>query len=301
MASCGRWFRRVHRVRVAVPAVQLLPCRVAIILGALAAVSLVALQPHAATIQAVTSAAPGSDPVAAPVYGFRIVNAYPHDPTAFTQGLAFADNQLYEGTGLYGRSSLRQVELETGRVLREHRLPDALFGEGVTFSRGHLVQLTWQAHLGLVFDPNTFVLVRTFHYPTEGWGITSDGELLIMSDGSAKLHFLEPKKFRRVRQVLVHDDQRPITNLNELEYVRGEVYANVWQTDHIARIDPNSGRVLGWIDLTGLLADAQRQPSTDVLNGIAYDAVGDRLFVTGKLWPTLFEIELLPQRQQVEE
>jgi glutamine cyclotransferase len=268
---------------------------IAVVICALAAVSLVPPEAGAAATQATTLPASGDGLRGAPVYGFRIVNAYPHDRAAFTQGLVFANDRLYEGTGLYGRSSLREVDLETGRVLRKRQLPDALFGEGITFSRGRLVQLTWRAHLGLVVDEQTFALVRTFHYPTEGWGITFDGQLLIMSDGSATLHFLQPEDFRIVRQIHVNDSQRPVNDLNELEYVRGEIYANVWKTNRIARIDPNSGRVVGWIDLTGLLSDEQRLPSTDVLNGIAYDARHNRLFVTGKLWPKLFEIELLPE------
>ena len=235
-------------------------------------------------------------PDGAPVSGFRIVRAYPHDRTAFTQGLVFANNRLYEGTGLRGRSSLREVELETGRVVRSQPLPNRLFGEGITVSQGRLVQLTWHAGLGLVFDEPTFTLVRTFKYATEGWGITTDGQRLVMSDGSATLRFLNADNFRVVREIRVHDGARPVSHLNELEYVQGEIYANVWKTDRIARIDPESGKIVGWIDLAGLLVNERGQPPTDVLNGIAYDAERNRLFVTGKLWPKLFEIEILPPR-----
>jgi glutamine cyclotransferase len=201
---------------------------------------------------------------------------------------------LYESTGLNGQSTLRRVNLESGAILQSCALPQALFGEGMTIYGDKIFQLTWQSHLGLVYARDSFALLRTFSYPTEGWGLTYDGARLIMSDGTARLHFLDPETLQEIGHVDVVDDQGPVVRLNELEYVRGEIYANVWQTDRIARIDPATGQVRGWIDLTGLLPPAERPPSADaVLNGIAYDAEHDRLFVTGKLWPTLFEIALV--------
>ena len=228
-----------------------------------------------------------------PIYSYNIVNTYPHDPDAFTQGLVFEDGVLYEGTGLYGRSSLRRVELETGYVLQIHELSDQFFGEGITIYGDELTQLTWQSHIGFVYDKNSFELLQEFNYPTEGWGITYDGTRLIMSDGTSTLHFLDPQTFEEIGHVEVFDSDGPVTRLNELEYVLGEVYANVWQTDWVARIAPETGRVIGWIDLGGLLSAEDRSEPVDVLNGIAYDAQSDRLFVTGKLWPKLFEIELI--------
>lgn len=229
-----------------------------------------------------------------PVYTYEIVNVYPHDRNAFTQGLVFQDGILYEGTGLHGRSTLRKVELETGRVLQLGALPAQFFGEGVTVYGDEIIQLTWQSNVGFVYDKDSFELLQTFNYPTEGWGITHDGERLIMSDGTATLHFLEPETFEEINRIQVRDNAGPVVRLNELEYIRGEIYANVWQTDRIARIDPLTGQVTGWIDLAGLLSAQDRSQPVDVLNGIAYDAENDRLFVTGKLWPKLFEIELLP-------
>lgn len=226
-----------------------------------------------------------------PVYTYHVVNAYPHDPNAFTQGLVFEDGVLYEGTGLYDRSTLRRVALETGTVLQQVALPGQYFGEGIVVWGDEIVQLTWQSNVGFVYDKDSFELLRSFDYTTEGWGITHDGTRLIMSDGTSTLRFWDPETLQVTGQVSVYDASGPVTRLNELEYVQGEVYANVWQTDRIARIDPQTGQVVGWIDLTGLLGSARR--SADVLNGIAYDAATDRLFVTGKLWPKLFEIELL--------
>jgi len=226
---------------------------------------------------------------------YRVVNTYPHDPGAFTQGLVFADGILYEGTGLKGRSSLREVDLETGEVVRIRDLSDVYFGEGITLWDDTIVQLTWLSQTGFVYDAATFDLLREFTYTTGGWGITSDGERLIMSDGTSMLHFLDPDSFQRTGQVIVKDGNRPVIGLNELEYIDGEVFANVWQTDLIARISPESGEVTAWIDLAGLLDPGDR-PGTDILNGIAYDAKGKRLFVTGKLWPYLYEIEIIPKR-----
>jgi glutamine cyclotransferase len=236
---------------------------------------------------------PGNSDVI-PVYSYNIVNTYPHDPDAFTQGLVFEDGVLYEGTGLLGQSTLRRVELETGEVLQIREVPAEFFGEGITIYGDKIIQLTWQSHVGFVYDKNSFELLREFNYSTEGWGITHDGEHLIMSDGTSTLHFLDPQTFEEISQLEVLDNNGPVTRLNELEYIQGEIYANIWQTDRIARISPETGRVVGWVDLEGLLTAEDRSEPVDVLNGIAYDADTDRLFVTGKLWPKLFEIELIP-------
>lgn len=228
--------------------------------------------------------------------GYRVVHVYPHDPQAFTQGLIYLDGHLYESTGLNGHSTLREVDLETGRVIREISIPPQYFGEGLTNWGNTLVQLTWKAHLGFVYDRNTFQLIRTFHYPWQGWGLTQDGRHLILSDGSATLHFLNPRTFAEVRSIHVTDHGKPVEELNELEYIRGEIYANVWMTNKIVRISPVTGRVLGTINLTGLLPAIEVRSQDAVLNGIAYDAAHNRLFVTGKLWPRLFQIEVVPER-----
>jgi glutamine cyclotransferase len=242
-----------------------------------------------------TSSTVSSDYEPIPVYTYQIVNTYPHDRNAYTQGLIFEEGILYEGTGRWGRSTLRKVELGTGNVLQLYSLPDQFFGEGVTVFGDKIFQLTWKSHLGFVYDKESFELLQEFEYPTEGWGITHDGERLIMSDGTSTLHFLEPETLEEIGQIDVHDNDGPVIRLNELEYIRGEIYANVWQTDRIARIDPGTGQVTGWIELAGLLSPEDRSQPVDVLNGIAYDAEHDRLFVTGKLWPKLFEIELNPR------
>ncbi len=228
-----------------------------------------------------------------PIYSYSIVNAYPHDPDAFTQGLVFEDGVLYEGTGLLGRSTLRRVELETGAILQIRELPGQFFGEGITIYGNEIIQLTWQSNVGFVYDKSSFELLQEFNYSTEGWGITHDGKRLIMSDGTSTLHLLDPQTFEEIGQLEVFDNDGPVTRLNELEYIQGEIYANVWQTDRIARISPDTGRVIGWVDLGGLLTAEDRSEPVDVLNGIAYDTEADRLFVTGKLWPKLFEIEVL--------
>ncbi len=233
-----------------------------------------------------------------PVYRYRVLATYPHDETAFTQGLVYTDGIFYEGTGLYGRSSLRRVEPETGEVLQIYRLPAQYFGEGIALHGRRILQLTWQPvagqdTAGFVYDRDSFELLDTFFYPTEGWGLTHDGTRFIMSDGTATLHFWDLETLEEIGQVLVHDEIGPVPCLNELEYVQGQVYANVWQTDYVAVIDPATGSVTAWIDLAGLLESAGPAPSADVLNGIAHDVEGERLFVTGKLWPWLFEIELI--------
>ena len=224
-------------------------------------------------------------------YSYRIVNVYPHDETAFTQGLIFEDGVLYEGTGLYGNSSLRRVELETGVILQLHALSNDYFGEGITLFDDKIIQLTWQSQKGFVYDKDSFELLQEFSYPTQGWGITNDGNQLIMSDGTANLYFLDPETFQRIGQVEVHDNGI-VTKLNELEYINGEVYANIWLTDKIAIINPNSGQVTGWIDLTGIYNQENSNPNS-VLNGIAYDTENERLFVTGKFWSQLFQIKLI--------
>ncbi len=229
-----------------------------------------------------------------PVYTYEVVASYPHDRDSFTQGLAFEDGILYEGTGLRGRSSLRASSLEEGTALRKRDLPAELFGEGITVFGDRIIQLTWHARTGFVYGKDSFELLREFSYRGEGWGLTHDGTRLIMSDGTSELRFLDPESFVETGRVQVLDGKTPVADLNELEHVRGEVFANVWRTSRIARIDPRTGRVTGWIDLEGLLKPADRSRPVDVLNGIAYDAGDDRLFVTGKLWPRVFEIKVLP-------
>jgi glutamine cyclotransferase len=229
-----------------------------------------------------------------PTQGYRIMKTYPHDNQAFTQGLVYHQGVLYEGTGLRGRSSLRKVELETGKVLQIHQLPDQYFGEGIVIWQDKIIQLTWQSQVGFVYDRETFEQVGEFNYPTEGWGITHDGEKLIMSDGTDTLFFLDPETFQEIGRIQVRYGNQPVRQLNELEYINGEVFANVWMTDLIVRIDPETGEILGAIDLTGLYYPDAQYKGNDVLNGIAYDPEADRLFVTGKLWPNLYEIELVP-------
>ena len=230
---------------------------------------------------------------ALPVSSYRLAATYPHDPTAFTQGLVYQDGIFYEGTGLRGQSTLRKVNPTTGEVLAGVRLPDAYFGEGIAIVGDRLFQLTWQEQVGLIYNKNTFELLDMWQYEGEGWGLTSDGARLIMSDGTAVLRFLDPVTLQETGRVPVTDAAgQPVLRLNELEYVRGEVWANIWQTDRIARVDPASGHLLGWIDLTGLLPAADRTQRVDVLNGIAYDQTTGRIFVTGKWWPKLFEIEI---------
>jgi glutamine cyclotransferase len=230
-----------------------------------------------------------------PAYGYTVVRSFPHDRDAFTQGLIYRNGFLYEGTGLFGKSGIRKVKLETGEVLQTKPISADYFGEGITDWNGSLVQITWQSQVGFVYDLDTFERKKTFTYTGEGWGITHDGTRLIMSDGQPEgaLRFLDPVTLKETGRIIVRDARGPVTNLNELEYVKGEIFANIWQTDRIARISPKDGRVIGWIDLSGLLSAAERGTPNAVLNGIAYDAAGDRLFVTGKLWPRVFEIKLV--------
>lgn len=235
-------------------------------------------------------------PTAVPTYTYRVVNTYPHDPEAFTQGLEYEGGFLFESTGQYGHSSLRKVVLETGKVVQQHDLADTFFGEGITLLGDAIIQLTWRQSTGFVYDKASFEVQRTFLYATEGWGLTHDDTHLIMSDGTATLQFLDPSTFEVTGQLLVQEKGAPVTRLNELEYVQGQIFANVWQSNRIVRINPESGQVTGWIDLKGLLPAGT---SADVLNGIAYDAAADRLFVTGKLWPNVFEIELVEVQETI--
>ena len=234
-------------------------------------------------------------PLAAPVSTYRVVKIYPHDPTAFTQGLVYLDGVLYEGTGLNGRSTIRKVRLENGEVLQQQALEPKYFGEGIAVWKKSLLQLTYTTGVGFVYDLATFTRTRTFNYSGEGWGLTHDNTRVIMSDGTSSLRFLDPETLKETGRLAVRDAGRPVEHLNELEVVKGEILANVWQTHRIARIAPRTGQVTGWIDLSGLL-DPRDAAGADVLNGIAYDAAGDRLFVTGKLWPKLFEIRIAPPR-----
>jgi len=230
-----------------------------------------------------------------PLFGYQIVRVYPHDPDAFTQGLQYMDGVLYEGTGLHGKSSIRRVALETGKVEKKREVPAEYFGEGITVWKNDLIELTWQSHVAFVYDRATFEPKKQFSYPGEGWGLTHDGTNLIMSDGTDELRYLDPLTFAEKRRLKVTAAGAPLRNLNEIEYVKGEILANIWQTDYIARIPPNSGRVTAYIDLRGLLSPQERaiaDANGGVLNGIAYDAARDRLFITGKLWPRLFEIKL---------
>jgi glutamine cyclotransferase len=247
----------------------------------------------AATALLLTAAAgaqPASQRSAVPTIGYDVVRSYPHDPGAFTQGLIFRDGYLFESTGLNGRSSLRKVRLETGEVVQQRRVDTRYFAEGLTDWGGRLIQLTYTTNVAFVYDLATFALQDSFTYPGEGWGLTHDGKRLIMSDGTARLRFLDPLTHREIGRLAVTADGRPVDHLNELEVVKGQVYANIWLTNRIALIDPASGRVSAWLDLTGLLPAGAA--GHDVLNGIAWDAARDRLFVTGKLWPRLFEIKL---------
>ena len=233
-----------------------------------------------------------------PVFTYRVMNTYYHDSNAFTQGLIYEDDILYEGTGLYGRSSLRKVDLETGKILQIQEIPDQFFGEGITLFENRIIQLTWKSQVGFIYNKNNLSLINTFSFPTDGWGITHNGVHIIMSDGTAALYFLNPSSFEEVHRLTVTEKKNPVTMLNELEYIEGEIYANIYRTNRIAKIDPQTGDVNAWIDLKGLRKKMTVSKPIDVLNGIAYDKKNKRLFVTGKLWPNLFEIELIPETKQ---
>ncbi len=226
---------------------------------------------------------------------YAVVHTYPHDRGAFTQGLLYLDGALYESTGLNGRSSLRKVELETGRVLQKVDVPAAYFAEGLAELNGKLYQLTWTNHVAFVYDLKTLKLETNFLYACEGWGLTTDGKSLILSDGTDQIRFINPADFSVEKSIYVKDHGLAEFNLNELEYIKGEIFVNVWRTDDILRIDPATGDVVGHISFAGLLSPGDYDATTDVLNGIAHDAAGDRIFVTGKCWPKLFEVKLKNQ------
>jgi len=225
-------------------------------------------------------------------YGYKVVNTYPHSRDAFTQGLFYDNGLLYEGTGQQTGSSLREVELATGKVIRQHNLDASLFGEGITLYRDRIYQVTWEDRVGFVYDKATFNLINKIYYGTQGWGLTTINDRIVMSDGTNVLCFYEPESYTVVSRIEVYDNKEMIDSLNELEYINGEIWANIWMSDLIARIDPSSGKVLGFINLKGILPDSERQSDTDVLNGIAYDKDKGRIFVTGKKWPKLYEIRV---------
>ena len=237
----------------------------------------------------------GSNTSTAPICTAAVINVYPHDPNAFTEGLAFYNGSLYESTGLNGNSSLRRVDLDTGKVLQQYNLSSQYFGEGITIFNNTIIQLTYQSHVGFVYDLESFALLRNFSYPDEGWGLTNNGSQLIMSDGTADLYFLNPETFLRTGEITVHDGTSPVLGLNELEYINGSIYANVFPTDRIAIISPRTGQTTAWIDLDGI--ESLMKCHCGVLNGIAYDVQNNRLFVTGKLWPDLFAIVRNPYCQ----
>lgn len=234
---------------------------------------------------------------AAPIYGYQVVAKYPHSTTSYTEGFFYLNGLFYESTGLKGQSAVMAIQPETGRPVQEFSLAPDYFGEGIIDWGPNILGWTWQSHTGFVYDRFSFRVVGQFKYEGEGWGMTRTAKELITSDGTSTLRFRNPENFKEVRHIIVKDGSEPVAQLNELEFVKGEIYANVWHSDRIAQISPRDGRVLGWIDLTGLLPDDQRINSESVLNGIAYDAKGDRLFVTGKQWPTVFEIKVIPRQQ----
>jgi glutaminyl-peptide cyclotransferase len=250
--------------------------------------------PSVSTTVGFTTPFTTENPKLAPQYSYRVINSFPHDPAAFTQGLVIDEGYLYESTGKNGKSSLRKVELTSGKILNQYNLPDEYFGEGMTIFQEKIIQLTWKSKTGFVYSREDFTPLQQFSYSTEGWGMTHDNSRLIMSDGTANLFFLNPDTFELTGSILIQDGDTPVIRLNELEYINGKIFANIWLTDTIAIIDPQKGKVVSWIDLTGIL---QVEPGvkTDVLNGIAYDEIQNRLFITGKFWPTLFEIELVPK------
>ena len=240
----------------------------------------------------ITACAQTASPSAVGVYRVKVLAAYPHDPSAFTQGLIVHAGHLYEGTGLYGNSSIRRLDLETGKIERMTSLANAYFGEGITVLGNRLYQLTWREHIVIIYDVDTLKTIKTLKYDGDGWGLTSDGTHLILSDGSAFIRFLNPENLSEEKRITVHEGAQPVDRLNELEYIKNEIWANIWYKDKIARISPVDGKILGWIDLSDLYPRAERQ-GDDVLNGIAFDSESDRLFVTGKNWPWLYKIEVV--------
>lgn len=259
----------------------------------------------AAALLAACACSPASEPAAGiPEYTYQVVHTYPHDAGAFTEGLFYMNGFLYESTGLEGESDIRKVKLETGEVLQKRVVPD-YFGEGIIAWKGKLYEMTYKTEVGFVYDLNTFAPISEYHYQGQGWSYTTDGKQLYM-DGSRdpqapksdpEIRILNPDTLKETGIIHVTADGSPVMNLNEMEWVKGEIYANIWETDRIARIDPKSGKVVGWIDMTGILPASDRGPDTDVMNGIAYDAEHDRLFVTGKKWPKLFEIKVVKKGQ----
>jgi glutamine cyclotransferase len=254
---------------------------------------------HFVAVLALTFCACGpSVPAGIPTYGYEVVHSYPHDPDAFTEGLFFDDGFLYESTGLEGHSSVRKVQLETGQVVEKHDLVPTYFGEGIVRWKDQLLQLTYKTEVGFVYDFRTFDLKRNFEYKGEGWSLTTDGKRILMDDGTPEIRFWDPDTLKETGRITVTDQGQPVKDLNEMEWIKGEIFANIWQTDKIARIDPSTGKVVGWVDLTGLLTPSdQAGLQVDVLNGIAYDAKTGRIFVTGKKWPKLYEIKLVKKPQ----
>jgi len=226
-------------------------------------------------------------------YGYKVIHTFPHNRDAFTQGLVYDNGVLYEGTGQETGSTLREVALETGKVIRQLNLDDSLFGEGITLYHDRIYQVTWKNKIGFVYNKSDFKLINKIYYQTEGWGLTNIDDKIVMSDGTNILYFFEPEMFTIVKRIEVYDNEKKVDQLNEIEYINGEIWANIWMTDLIARIDPVSGKVLAYIDLKGILPKSDRDAETDVLNGIAYDNQGKRIFVTGKRWPKLFEIKVM--------
>ena len=241
------------------------------------------------TCQTIPTPTPGEK---VPIYGYEVVHVFPHDRNAFTQGLVFNEGRLLESTGEVGHSSLRRVGLDDGNILQKVDVPRPYFAEGITLLKGKIYQLTWQQQLGFIYDALTFEKIGQFNYTGEGWGLATDGQSLILSDGSNRIRFINPETLQVTRTIAVLDGKTPVTELNELEYVQGEIFANIWHADQIARINPQTGAVVGWISLAGLLKPGEVEDEEAVLNGIAYDQASGRLFVTGKLWPKLFEIRL---------
>ncbi len=233
---------------------------------------------------------------ATPEYTYKVIHVWPHDPTSFTEGLEYRGGFLYESTGEEGHSVVRRIKVETGQVVQEIKLEPRFFGEGITILKDQMIQLTYRTQLGFVYDLATLKQKRTFIYPGEGWGLTNDGSRIFMSDGSAQIRVWDGATLKELKRITVHDDNGPVERVNELEWVAGELYSNVWQTDTLLRISPADGRVLGRVNLAGLLTPAERQGKVDVLNGIAYDAARGRLFVTGKWWPKLFEIQIVRKK-----
>jgi glutaminyl-peptide cyclotransferase len=233
---------------------------------------------------------------APPEYKVVVVHSYPHDRNAFTQGFEYHGGKFYEGTGLEGRSTVRVDELATGKVLRSVDVPSPIFGEGITVIHNRLIEITWQTHTGFIYRPSDLARTGEFQYEGEGWGLANDGKQIYFSDGTASIRILDPDSLKETRRITVHDGDSPVDMLNELEWVRGEIWANIWQTNRIARISPLDGKVVGWIDAAGLLTDEDvgNQP-VDVLNGIAYDSATGRIFLTGKLWPKIFEVRVVPK------